>query len=154
MTYWAAACNRFYRASDRAVRVKRLFLVRSVYEITRGSVQYIMRGTVRVDAPHKAVSRMIRERACSMTVEQDWYLTTEEDATQRSGQGPISSCRQHFVEHGSFPGRKPYPITLNVRPDLVHKDELAGRSRRGTCGSGEAHVDMAGDREGPKRREL
>lgn len=116
-------------------------------------MQDIISGEVRVDALYEDVRRVIRKRQSSMNVDRDWYLKTQEDAMQRTRQGPITSPRQHFVDHGNFQRRKSCPITVNGCRHLMHKDDVAERSRRGTSESDQAHFGVAGGREGRMPRE-
>ncbi|HEY1932517.1 MAG TPA: hypothetical protein VGG99_10935 [Acetobacteraceae bacterium] len=125
------------------------------FEVIKGFMRFAtVRGEVRVDASYEDFQRLIRTVLAGIDVDEEWYLHTYDDVAQGIGKGLIVSARQHFIDHGYFEGRRPFPISVDERWYLATNSDVADEVRRGTFDSGQGHFDAAGYREGRRPRAL
>jgi hypothetical protein len=112
------------------------------------------RGEQRVNATYEDIQKMIRSLLSGIEVDEAWYLRTYGDVAQGISDGLIRSARQHFVDHGYFEGRLPFPITVDERWYLETNTDVAEQVRHGTFPTGQAHFESSGYREGRLPRPL
>jgi len=119
------------------------------FEIVKGFMRLTtVRGEPRVNASYDDIQRMIRVLLAGIEVNEAWYLRTYEDVAQGIRDGLIVSAKQHFVDHGYFEGRRPFPMTVDERWYLATNADVAEQVRHGTFDSGQGHFDSSGYKEG------
>ncbi len=111
-------------------------------------------GNVRMNATYEDVARMIQALLIGIDVDEAWYLQQNEDVAQGIREGKIISAKQHFVDHGYFEGRTPFPMAVDETWYLATNTDVAEQVRLGMFESGQAHYDHAGYREGRLPRAL
>jgi hypothetical protein len=125
------------------------------FELIKGFMHFATaRGEVRVDASYEDYQKMIRTLLAGIDVDEEWYLRTYADVAEGIGKGVIISARQHFVDHGYFEGRRPFPMAVDEHWYLSTNADVAEEVRNGTFESGQAHFDAAGYREGRRPQSL
>ena len=77
-----------------------------------------------------------------------WYLARNPDIAQAIAAGATASAKQHFVEHGYFEGRLPFPIVVDERWYLSQNPDVCESVRKGAVKSAQCHFDTDGYREG------
>lgn len=123
------------------------------YEIIKNFMRFAtVRGELRVDASYEEYQKMIRTLLGGIEVDEQWYLSTYADVAEGIEKGLIASARQHFINHGYFEGRKPFPMNVDERWYLEINTDVAEEVRRGTFESGQGHFEAAGYREGRRPR--
>jgi len=81
-------------------------------------------------------------------VNEDWYLATNPDIAEAVAAGVTASAKSHFVEHGYFEGRLPFPIAVDERWYLLQNPDVADNVRKGVVESAQRHFELNGYREG------
>jgi hypothetical protein len=90
----------------------------------------------------------LRLLLAGIDVDEDWYLAQNPDIAQAIAAGTTKSAKQHFVEHGYFEGRLPFPITVDEQWYLSQNPDVCENVRKGTVKSAQRHFDTDGYREG------
>ena len=62
--------------------------------------------------------------------------------------GTIKSAKEHFLDHGYFEGRAPYPLAVDETWYLATNPDVAEQVRLGKFESGQAHFNASGYRDG------
>jgi hypothetical protein len=107
-----------------------------------------MRGKAKVDMTYEDVQQMIRSLLTVIEVDEAFYLERNKDVAEGIARGDIRSAREHFVDHGYFEGRLPYPIKVDEAWYLETHVDVADTVRRGEYASGQDHFDGPGYPEG------
>jgi hypothetical protein len=81
-------------------------------------------------------------------VDDDWYLAQNPDIAQAIEAGTTKSAKQHFVAHGYFEGRLPFPIFVDERWYLQQNPDVAENVRKGIAESAQRHFELDGYQEG------
>jgi hypothetical protein len=97
---------------------------------------------------------MIQAFLVGVEVDEEWYLEQNEDVAEGIRAGKIISARQHFLDHGYFEGRAPFPMMVDEAWYLARNADVAEQVRLGAFESGQAHFDAAGYLEGRMPCEL
>lgn len=117
-------------------------IIRSMLNLTT------VRGETRVAMSYDQMQQMIRTLIAGIKVDEAWYLTRNPDVGEGIKAGTIASAREHFIDHGFFEGRQPFPIMIDERFYLEHNPDVAETVRNGTYASAQEHFDGPGYREG------
>ena len=119
------------------------------FEVLKGTINLTtVRGKTRVDMTYEEVQAMLRLILGAIVVDEAFYLERYKDVAQGIREGTIQSAQEHFVDHGYFEGRQPYPITVDEAWYLEAHQDVAETVRRGEYASGQAHFDGPGYPEG------
>ncbi len=102
----------------------------------------------RANADYDDILRMIQALLVGIEVDEAWYLARNEDVARGIQEGKIISAKQHFLDHGYFEGRAPFPMAVDEAWYLSNNADVAEEVRAGTLPSGQAHFDAAGYDEG------
>ena len=102
----------------------------------------------RVNADYDDILRLIHALLVGIEVDETWYLARNEDVARGIQEGKVISAKQHFLDHGYFEGRAPFPIAVDEAWYLANNADVAEEVRSGTFPSGQAHFDAAGYYEG------
>lgn len=105
-------------------------------------------GTVRVNITYDEFTAVIRKLLGAITVDENWYRATYRDVAEGIKSGVHPSAGQHFVEHGYFEGRLPYPIEVDETWYLNTYPDVADGIRNGEHLSATEHFITNGYREG------
>jgi hypothetical protein len=116
--------------------------IRSMLNLT------IVRGETRVAMTYDQVQQMIRTLISGIQVDEAWYLDRHEDVAAGIKNGTIRSAREHYIDHGFFEGRLPFPIPIDEKFYLDNNPDVAETVRRGVYASAQDHFDGPGYREG------
>jgi hypothetical protein len=117
-------------------------------------ISQVRGGTVRVNATYEDLMRMIQVLLVGIDVDEAWYLQQNEDVVQGMREGKIRSAKEHFVDHGYFEGRAPFPMAVDESWYLATNADVAEQVRLGTFESGQAHFNQSGYHEGRLPRAL
>jgi hypothetical protein len=101
-----------------------------------------------VNGSHENFLGAIRLLLAGIDVDEDWYLAKYPDILQAIASGATESAKQHFVEHGYFEGRLPFPIAVDEEWYLSQNLDVCENVRKGVVESGQRHFEMDGYREG------
>jgi hypothetical protein len=118
------------------------------------SISQVRGGTVRVNATYEELMRMIQALLTAIDVDEAWYLEQNADVAKGIREGKIRSAKEHFVDHGYFEGRAPFPMTVDEMWYLANNADVSEQVRLGTFESGQAHFDQSGYHEGRLPRAL
>jgi hypothetical protein len=89
--------------------------------------------------------RPILER---IEVDEEWYLSKYPDVLTALEDGAVPSAAAHYVRHGYFENRMPYPIEVDEEWYLEQYPDVRTAIERNTFASAQAHFDIAGFAEG------
>lgn len=106
------------------------------------------RGKTRVDMTFDEVKDLIRHLLSVVEVDEAFYLARNPDVAEGIAQGNIKSAREHFLDHGYFEGRMPYPILIDEQWYLDENPDIVETVQKGEYESAQAHFDGPGYREG------
>lgn len=105
-------------------------------------------GQTRVDMTYEGLQQVIRTLLSAIDVDEAFYLRHNPDVADGIRIGNIRSGREHFVDHGYFEGRQPYPIQVDETWYQQTHADLADTLRSGTYATGQDHFDGPGYSEG------
>lgn len=106
------------------------------------------RGRTRVEMTYDELQTLIRTLLAPVPVDEAFYLARNRDVAEGIARGTIRSAREHFVNHGYFEGRQPYPMTVDEDWYLRDNADVAQTVLRGEYASAQAHFDGPGYPEG------
>jgi hypothetical protein len=106
------------------------------------------RGKTRVDMTYEEMQKMIRTLLSAVEVDEAFYLARNQDVADGIRKGSIRSAHEHFVDHGYFEGRQPYPLKVDEKWYLETHADVAETLRSGEYASGQDHFDGPGYPEG------
>lgn len=106
------------------------------------------RGKTRVDMTYEDILKMVRVLLTVVEVDEEFYLSRNQDVADGVRNGTIRSAREHFVDHGYFEGRLPYRIEVDEEWYLERHADLADSVREGTYATAQEHFDGPGYPEG------
>jgi hypothetical protein len=106
------------------------------------------RGKTRVDMTYEDAQKLIRHLLSAIEVDEAFYLARNADVAEGIRRGTIRSAQEHFVDHGYFEGRMPYPIEVDEQWYLTTHADVAETLRTGAYTSGQEHFDGPGYPEG------
>lgn len=105
-------------------------------------------GTTRVEMNYEDLQKMIRTLLNVVEVDEAFYLARNPDVADGILSGGIRTAREHFMDHGYFEGRQPYPIVVDEHWYLQTHADIAQTIRDGQYASGQDHFDGPGYSEG------
>jgi hypothetical protein len=105
-------------------------------------------GAVRVNTSYEDLMQMIQALLCAIEVDEAWYLQQNPDVADGIRAGTIKSAKEHFLDHGFFEGRAPYPVTVDETWYLATNPDVAEQVQQGRFASGQAHFNVSGYRDG------
>jgi hypothetical protein len=94
------------------------------------------------------LQKLIRTLLSVVQVDEAFYLSRNRDVAEGVALGTIRSAQDHFVNHGYFEGRQPYPLKVDEDWYLATHSDIAETVRQGEYASGQAHFDGPGYPEG------
>ncbi len=106
------------------------------------------RGRTRVDMTYDDLQKLIKTLLSAVEVDEAFYLSHNLDVAEGVALGTIRSARDHFINHGYFEGRQPYPLKVNEEWYLQTHADVAETVQQGGYASGQAHFDGPGYPEG------
>jgi hypothetical protein len=106
------------------------------------------RGEATVVGSYDDLLNALRVLLASIDVNEDRYLERNPDIAQAIAAGEVESAKRHFVEHGYFEGRLPFPITVDEWWYLSQNPDVAENIRKGVEESAQRHFELHGYREG------
>lgn len=95
-------------------------------------------------AGKEAVQAFVRALLIGMEIDEDWYRRRYRDISEAIAAGTFGSGRQHFISHGYFEGRVPFPIRVDPDWYLAQYPEIAEAIASGTVESPRKHFDEHG----------
>ena len=114
----------------------------------RLTVSQTPRGEATVAGSYDDLLDAVRLLLTGIDVNEDWYLAQNPDIARAVAAGEVESARRHFIEHGYFEGRLPFPIIVDERWYLLQNPDVAENIRRGLEESAQRHFESNGYREG------
>ena len=102
----------------------------------------------RVTLGYEEFLGMLKRILADAVVDEAWYLRANPDVERGIKNGILQSARQHFLDHGYFEGRRPFPITVDPAFYLTRYPDVADDVKTGRIASPQAHFDESGYREG------
>jgi hypothetical protein len=119
------------------------------FEVLKGMLNLTTtRGKTRVDMTYEDLQKMIRTLLSVIEVDSAFYLARNPDVADGIRTGGIRSAQEHFVDHGYFEGRQPYPIQVDETWYLQTHADIVETIRNGEYTSGQNHFDGPGYPEG------
>jgi hypothetical protein len=91
---------------------------------------------------------VIRTLLTVVEVDEVFYLERNADVAKGIEEGVIRSAQDHFVNHGYFEGRMPYPIWIDEPWYLTTHADFAKTVAEGTYATAQDHFDGPGYAEG------
>ncbi len=105
-------------------------------------------GEVQVSLPYDELVRLVKLMACSVRVDENWYLARNPDVVAAIRSGQIRNARQHWVEFGYFEGRLPGPLAVDPDWYLSRYPDVAQAMVAGATLSPLSHFLDCGYQEG------
>ena len=119
------------------------------FEVLKQNLKFTtVRGETVVTMTYDDTQEMIRALLSAFDVDEAWYLSQNADVALGIKDGSIRSAREHFIDHGYFEGRQPFPIEIDEPWYLEHNPDIAETVRRGEYVSAQDHFNGPGYREG------
>jgi len=81
-------------------------------------------------------------------VDEKWYRERNPDIVEALNSGQFKSAKDHYVRHGFFEHRLPYPITVTEDWYLAQYPDVRAAVQREDFRSAQHHFELAGYREG------
>lgn len=106
------------------------------------------RGRTRVEMTYEDLQKLMKTLLSVVPVDEAFYLAHNRDVAEGIALGTIRSARDHFVNHGYFEGRQPYPMQVDETWYLETHSDVAETVRQGEYPSAQAHFDGPGYPEG------
>ncbi len=106
------------------------------------------RGKTRVEMSYEDLQKLIKTLLTVVLVDEAYYLANNRDVAEGIALGTIRSAQEHFVNHGYFEGRQPYPLKVDETWYLATHADVAETVRLGEYTSAQAHFDGPGYPEG------
>jgi hypothetical protein len=107
-----------------------------------------IRGKTRVDMTYEDLQKLIKTLLSVVQIDEAYYLARNRDVAEGIAMGTIRSAQEHFVDHGYFEGRQPYPLKVDEDWYLTTHTDVADTVRKGEYPSAQAHFDGPGYPEG------
>jgi hypothetical protein len=107
-----------------------------------------IRGKTRVAMTYEDLQKLIRTLLSVVQVDEAYYLARNRDVAEGIATGTVRSAQEHFVDHGYFEGRQPYPLKVDEDWYLTTHTDVADTVRKGEYPSAQAHFDGPGYPEG------
>ena len=104
-------------------------------------------GELMATAPYEELIIMIKRLLCSVEVNEGWYLSQYPDVANALKVGDIKSAKQHYIDHGYFENRMPFPITVDEDWYVREYPDVASSIRDGVD-TAQDHFVRQGYREG------
>jgi len=77
-----------------------------------------------------------------------WYLETHPDVREAISRGVVKSAKEHYVWHGYYEHRQPFPIEVEEKWYISSYADVKAAIQRRDFPSGQAHFQASGFREG------
>jgi hypothetical protein len=105
-------------------------------------------GMILVSASYEDLTHMLQALLQAIEVDEAWYLQHNPDVANGIRAGTIKSAKEHFLDHGYFEGRAPFPVAVDETWYLATNPDVAEQVRVGRFESGQAHFNASGYRDG------
>jgi hypothetical protein len=107
-----------------------------------------VKGEVWASAKYSDIEDIIRMYLYGTNVDEDWYVSNYPDVAEAIKSGVYASAKAHFVSHGYFEGRIPFPMNVDEGWYLKSYEDIAGAVKEGKIASAQAHFSEFGYAEG------
>ena len=107
-----------------------------------------IRGKTRADMTYEDLQKLIKTLLSVVQVDEAYYLARNRDVAEGIALGTTRSAQEHFINHGYFEGRQPYPLNVDEDWYLTTHTDVADTVRKGEYPSAQAHFDGPGYPEG------
>lgn len=118
------------------------------FETLRGKLQTVPGTPGRMTIGYDDLLGVLRRVLASVVLDEAWYLHENPDVERGIKNRILQSARQHFLDHGYFEGRLPFPIKVDADWYLARYPDVAEDVESGRVESAQAHFDQSGYREG------
>lgn len=119
------------------------------FSVVKKSLQFkAVNGEVQVSLTYDELVRLMKLMACSVHVDENWYLARNPDVVAAIRSGQVRSARQHWVEFGYFEGRLPGPLAIDPDWYMGAYPDVAQAVAAGVTQSPHSHFLEFGYQEG------
>lgn len=119
------------------------------FDALRGRLQISGSGSAaKASLSYEDFLGVLKRLLADIVVDDSWYRQANPDVERGIKAGILQSPRQHFLDHGYFEGRLPFPIKVDTGWYLKQYPDVAEDVRTGRVTSAQAHFDESGYREG------
>ncbi len=80
--------------------------------------------------------------------DEEWYVASHPDVQEAIAAGTVASGWQHYVQHGFYEHRFPYPISVDEAWYLDAYPDVKAALQRQDVASAQGHFEASGFREG------
>jgi len=113
-----------------------------------------IKGQLKVDMNYDEFLDLVRKFLQAVPIDEEWYTTTYPDVAEAIKAGAYRSGRQHFVNHGYFEGRRPFPLEVDEEWYLKQYPDIELSVQNGVVESARDHFVRHGYEEGRMPAEL
>lgn len=125
------------------------------FAVLKGSVRLLsVKGQLKVDMTYDELLDLVKLFLRSMPFEEAWYRRTYPDVEEAIRAGAYRTGRQHFVEHGYFEGRRPFPMEVDEGWYLRAYPDVGESVQGGAVASALDHFERHGYEEGRRPGEV
>ena len=119
------------------------------FSVLKGTVRLIsVKGQIKVDMSYDELLDLVKRFLAAVPFEEAWYLQTYPDVAEAIREGAYTSGRAHFIAHGYFEGRRPFPPEVDEAWYLNTYPDVAESVQRGEVDSALDHFARHGYQEG------
>lgn len=125
------------------------------FSALKSSVRLLsVKGQLKVDMSYDELLDLIKLFLRTVPFEEAWYRRTYPDVEEAVRAGAYRSARQHFVEHGYFEGRRPFPLEVDEAWYLRTYPDVGESVSAGAVASAQDHFERHGYEEGRRPGEV
>lgn len=119
------------------------------FSVLKSSVRLMsVKGQLKVDMTYDELLALVKLFLRSASFEEEWYRRAYPDVEEAIRAGAYGSGWEHFVEHGYFEGRRPFPMQVDEDWYLRAYPDVGESVRAGLVGSALEHFERHGYEEG------
>jgi hypothetical protein len=107
-----------------------------------------LKGQLKVDMSYDELLELIKTFLRAVPFDEGWYRSTYPDVAEAVARGAYRSAREHFVEHGYFEGRLPFPLEVDEAWYLKAYPDVGSSVAEGAVSSALDHFVRHGYEEG------
>ncbi len=125
------------------------------FSVLKSSVRLLsVKGQLKVDMSYDELLDLVKLFLRAVPFEEAWYRRAYPDVEEAIRAGAYRSARQHFVEHGYFEGRRPFPLEVDEAWYLRAYPDVGDSVAAGAVASAQDHFERHGYEEGRRPGEV
>ena len=119
------------------------------FTVLKGAIRLLsVKGQLKVDMSYDELLDLIKTFLRAVPFEEGWYRAAYPDVEEAIRNGAYRSAQQHFVDHGYFEGRRPFPLAVDEAWYLKTYPDVGESVKSGLVESALDHFERHGYEEG------